>query len=117
ELVAVRTLGGEPAERFLLSHGPDAARDALAARLVAEELGDAEHGVDEIRRLVVDDHDAGAERDARGARVLEGEQQVELLGADEGAGSATEQDGLRRPRLREVEELAQRRPERRLVQA
>ena len=83
-------------QRLLLADGADAAGDALAARLVAEELGDAEHGVDEVGRLVVDDHDAGAERRARGARVLEGERQVELVGPQERAGGAAEQHCLRR---------------------
>ena len=59
--------------------------------------------------LVVDDHDAGAERRAGSARVLEGERQVELVGPQERAGGAAEQHRLRRPRLRELEQLAQRR--------
>src|SRR5204862_6531083 len=52
ELVVAPTALGETAERFLLTHGPDATGDALPARLVAEELGDAQDGVDEVRRLV-----------------------------------------------------------------
>src|SRR5205814_1019153 len=79
ELVAVRLAAGEALQRLLLADRADPAGDALAARLVAEELGDAEHRVDEVGGLVVDDHDAAAERRSRGARVLEGERQVELI--------------------------------------
>ena len=96
----------EPVQRLLLAHRADAAGDALAARLVAEELGDAQHRVDEIRRLVVDEHDAGAERHAGLARRLERELEVELVRPQERAGGAAEQHRLRRPRPREVEQLA-----------
>ena len=103
-------------QRFLLAHGPDAAGDALAARLVAEELGDAEHGVDEIRPLAVDDHDARAERRAGVTGALEGERQVELVGSQERAGGAAEEDGLRRLGAGELEQLGERRAELELVQ-
>ena len=55
--------------------------------------------------------------DAGRARVLEGERQVELVGPQERAGGAAEQHRLRRPRLGELEQLAQRRAERQLVEA
>src|SRR2546423_823904 len=83
ELVAARFAAREAFERFLLAHRPDAARHALAARLVLEELGDPEHRIDEVRVLVEDHHDARAERRPGGARVLEGQRQIELLRADE----------------------------------
>src|SRR4051812_35277497 len=38
---AERRAARQPVEQLLLAHGADAAGDALAARLVAEELGDA----------------------------------------------------------------------------
>ena len=109
--------GREPLQRLLLADRADAAGHALPARLVAEELGDADHGVDEVGRLVVDDHDAGAERRAGGARVLERERQVELVGPQERAGGAAEQDRLRRRGAREVEQVAEREAERHLVEA
>src|SRR5438132_1238169 len=68
---AVRPPGGEPPQRFLLADGADPAGHALAARLVAEERGDPEHGVGEVGRLVEDHHDARAQGRADGARVLE----------------------------------------------
>ena len=52
---------GEPRQQLLLADAPDPARDALAARLVAEELGDAPEGVDEVGRLVEDHDHAGPE--------------------------------------------------------
>src|SRR5947199_120190 len=77
ELVAVRLARGEPVERLLLAHRADPARNALPAGLVTEELGDAQHRVDEVGALVVDDHDARAERRTRRARVLERERKVQ----------------------------------------
>ena len=74
QLVARRraAVRGEPMQRLLLAHGSDAARHALAARLVAEERGDAQHDVGTRSTLVVEHHhDAGAERRAGGARALE----------------------------------------------
>ncbi len=117
ELVPVRLAGREPVQRLLLAHGADAAGDALAARLVAEELGDAQDGGDEVGVLAEDDDDARAERDAGVARGLEGERQVELVGAQERARGAAEQHGLRRLGAGELEQLAQRRAELELVQA
>ena len=64
-----RAAGGEPGEQLLLADGPDAARDALAARLVAEERGDPAEGVGEVGGLVEDEDHAGAERRAGGARA------------------------------------------------
>ena len=55
-----RPAGGEAGEQLLLAHGPDAARDALAARLVAEERGDAAEGVGEVGGLVEGEDDARA---------------------------------------------------------
>ena len=51
----------EPREQLLLAHAADPARDALAARLVAEELGDPPQRVDEVDGLVEDHDHARAE--------------------------------------------------------
>ena len=97
----------QPREQLLLAHAPDPARDALPARLVAEELGDPPERVDEVDRLVEDHDHARAERRPGGARRLEGQRQVERLRPDEDAGRAAQQDRLdrrgrrgRRPRAR-----------------
>ena len=111
---------GRPAARafhgLLLAHGADAARHALPARLVAEELRDPQQRRHELRVVVVDDHDARPERHAGGARVLVRELQVEQVGADERAGRAAEQHRLHGAGARELEQLAQRRAERQLVE-
>ena len=87
--------GRQPLQRFLLAHRTDPARYALAARLVPEELRDAARDVDEVGTGRERHHHAGAERGAGGARVLEGQRQVEMLRPDEAAGGAAEQDGAR----------------------
>src|SRR5581483_3272985 len=116
-LVPVRLAGRESVQRLFLTYGADAARDALPAGLVAEELGDAQNGADEIRLLAEHDDDAGAERHARLARALERERNVELIGAQERACGAAEQHRLRGLGAGELEERAQRRAELDLVQA
>src|SRR5262249_41808957 len=93
----------ETVQRLLLAHRADAARDALPARLVAEELRDAEHRVDEVRVLAEHHHDAGPERRLRLACAIEREQEVELIGPEERAGGAAEQHCLRRLRARKLE--------------
>src|SRR5439155_19157696 len=112
---AERVLRGQAVQRLLLAHGADAARDALAARLVAEEGGDAQDGVLEIDRVVEQHHDARSERGADGARALERQRYFDLGGGDEYAGRAAEQDRLHRPAAahapREIDELLQRRAE------
>src|SRR5439155_4445132 len=90
---------------------------ALATRLVAEELGDAQNRVDEVGLRAVDDHDARAQGGARFAGTFEGERQVELVAPQERAGRAAEQDGLRRLAARELEQLGEGRAELELVQA
>ena len=66
-------------------------------------------------RVVERHDDAGAERRLGGARALERERHVELVGPHEDARGAAEQDGLQRPPVRdaarEVEQVAQRRAE------
>ena len=84
--------GGEARQQLLLADGPDPARDALAARLVAEELGDPAERVDQVGGLVEDHDHARAERRAGGPRRLEGQRHVERVGPDEDAGRAAEQD-------------------------
>jgi hypothetical protein len=113
----VRRAGGQPLERLLLAHRADATRHTLAARLVAEELRDPQQCGHQFGLLVVDDHNTGAERDAGRPRVLVRQLQVEQLRADERARSAPEQHRLGRRRSREVEQLAERRAERQLVQS
>ena len=113
--------GGEPSQQLLLADAADPARDALAARLVAEELGDPSERADQVGRLVEDHHDPGTERRADLARPLEGQRRVERLGANEHARRAAEQDGLDRPAARDsagqVDEVAQGRAELDLVDA
>ena len=53
--VVEQTLKGESIERFDLTHGADATRDALSARLIREELGDATHDGRKVGRIVEDD--------------------------------------------------------------
>ena len=72
-------------------------------------------------RVVERHHHRRAERGADGARPLEGQGDVELVGPHEGAGRAAEQDGLQASTSSDsagqVEQLAQGDPERRLVDA
>ena len=84
--------GREPRQQLLLADAADAARHALAARLVAEELGDAPQRVDEVDGLVEDHDHARAERRPGGARRLEGQRHVERVRPDEHAGRPAEQD-------------------------
>ena len=81
-------------QQLLLPHGADAAGHALAARLVAEERGDAAQRCRQVDGVVEDHDDARAERRAGRARALEGQRQVELVRADERARGAAEQDRL-----------------------
>ena len=78
---------GVPAARRASSSSwrtvPDPARDALAARLVAEERGDPAQDVDEVGRAVEDHDDARAEARADGPGPLERERRVERVGPDE----------------------------------
>src|SRR5690606_22454417 len=110
----------EPVQRLLLPHRADAAGHALAAGLVAEEARDAQQRVAQVHALVEHHHHARAERDARRPRALEREHDVELIAADEGARGAAEQHGLdgmpRRP-AGKLDERAERRAERHLVDA
>ena len=106
-----RPAGGEAREQLLLAHRPDAARDALAARLVAEERGDAPEGVREVGRLVERRSRRRSPSVAPAARVaLEGQRQVQRVRADEDARRAAQEDRLDRPAVRdaarELEQLA-----------
>ena len=82
----------QPREQLLLADAPDPARHALAARLVAEELGDPPERVDEVDGLVEDHDHARAERRPGGPRRLEGQRHVERVRPDEDARRAAEQD-------------------------
>ena len=116
-----RLAGDEARERLLLAHRADAARDALAARLVAEEGGDPLEEPRQVDGVVEDEDDARAERRSGRAGALERERHVEVVGAEEAAGGPAHQHRLQRPPARdaagEIEHLAQRRPEAHLVRA
>src|SRR2546426_1863147 len=71
--------GQEPFQDLLLAFRADAARDALAARLIAEEARDAQQDPLHIGGFVEDDHGTGAQRRADGSRALEAEPNVKLL--------------------------------------
>ena len=85
---AARAAVLQSVQRLLLAHGADAAGHALAAGLVAEERGDAQHHVAQVHGVVEHHDHAGAQRGVGGARVLEREGQVELVGTDERARGA-----------------------------
>ncbi len=118
---AERRRGREPREQLLLADGADPARDALAARLVAEELGDPPERADHVGGLVEGHDDAGAERRADRPRRLERQRRVERVRADEDARRAAEQHRLEVAAAGDaagkLEQLPQRRPELDLVDA
>src|SRR5512132_1309079 len=64
---------GNSEKRLFLPDCADATGDALPARLIAEERGDAQQDLRHIHRVVEGDDDSGAKRRLRGARTLEGE--------------------------------------------
>ncbi len=113
--------GRQAGQQLLLADGPDPARDALAARLVAEELGDPAERVDQVGGLVEDHDHARPERRAGGPSRLEGQRHVERVGPDEDARRAAEQDRPDRAvaghAAGELDQVAQRRPELDLVDA
>ena len=97
---AAEPLGRPAASRARISSwrtDADPARDALAARLVAEERGDPAERTDQVGGLVEDHHDARPERRPDRPRALERERRVERVGPDEDAGRPAEQDRLDRP--------------------
>ena len=94
---AERRAAGQPRDQLLLADRADPARHALAAGLVAEELGDPAQQGGHGHRVVKNEHDAGAEGRPRCAHSLEGQRHVERAGADEHAGRAAEQHRLERP--------------------
>ena len=107
---------------FLLAFRADAARDALAARLIAEEARDAQQDAFHVGGVVEHDHSARTQRCADGSRALEAERNVKLRGGDEGARRSAEQDCLQRPPRPHaagvsVQELTQGRAHRDLVEA
>ena len=119
---AARAVGGEPEQRLLLAHGADAAGHALAARLVAEERGDAEQDRHQVDGLV----EHHAPRPSRASR------RPRAWPRTRARGRACPGRRTRRPRRRaarpaaslaagdaagQVEQLAQRDAERHLVQA
>ena len=117
-----REPGDEPREQLLLADAADPARDALAARFVAEELGDPAQRVDEVGRLVEDHDHARAERRADGARVASN---VSGMSSASGPTKTPAAPPSRIARMArppghaagELDEVAQRRPELDLVDA
>ena len=85
----------QPRECLLLAHGPDPARRALTARLVAEEAGDPHQHPREARTVssnastTPEPSVAPAPRDA-----FERQRNPELVGPDERAGGAAQQHRL-----------------------
>src|SRR6185436_1124619 len=94
---AARLAGPQARECLFLPHSADAARDALTARLVPEEPGDAHEERGKVDRVVEHEDDARAERRPRGARALERERHVEVVGPEEPTRGAAHQDGLEPP--------------------
>ena len=119
---AARAPGQQPRERLLLAHRADAAGHALAAGLVAEERGDRAAAAGRRSMRVVEHHDdARAER-----RALPRARPRSVSGRSSSSGvtklpaappSSTACSAGRRHAARELEQLAQRRPERHLVDA
>src|SRR6185295_6248783 len=118
---AQRPSRGDARHELLLPLRPDAAGNALAAGLVAEEGGDAADGVRDVRALVEDHDDSRAEGSADRARALEGEWRIQGVGPDEESGRAAEENAPDRPAFRNsaglLEELAEGRAELDLVDA
>src|SRR4051812_4620222 len=108
-------------ERFLLSYGADATRNALPARLVTEEAGDAKQDLREVDRVVERDDHARPERGLRRPHALECQRDVELVRSDEHACRASEQYRLERTTVRDaarqIEKVAKRLAEWNLVDA
>ena len=76
-----------------MANRPHPARHALATGLVAEELGDASHGVDHVVVLVEHHDHAGSQRSAGRSGVFERQGHVERFRADEAARRSPQHDG------------------------
>src|SRR5206468_1012103 len=118
--VAVATLE-HSLQDLLLALRAHAARHALAARLVAEEAGDAEEDLPHVRGVVEQHHRARAERGADAAHSLEAQRHVDLLRREERPRRAAKQDRLHRSPRRQaaghLDEATQGRPHRHLIDA
>src|SRR5688500_3350686 len=86
----------DPVERLFLAYGADSARHALATRFVPKERRDALDDAVEIDRVVKDQEYTRAQGRLCRARPLEAERHSELVGSDENAGGAAEEDRLER---------------------
>ena len=98
----------------------DPAGDRLAARLVGREARQQAGEVDDARPVVGDHHRARAEVGARLAQGGVGVRRVELVGRQQAAGRPADEDRLQPVgpgSAREVDELAEGRPERDLGDA
>ena len=108
-------------QSLFLANGADAARDALTARLVAEECRESQQDRAQVDGVVEHQHCAGANRRSRRARAFEGQRDVHLRWCNEDARCSAEQDALQRPAFThaagEIEQAAQRDPERNFVDA
>ena len=111
----------EPLEDLHHPVGALAARRALAARLVRVELGPAQHRAHDAGGLVEALQRLGAEHRAGRADALEVQRHVEVLGGEQRRGRAAGRPELQLVALAhaagQVEQLAQRDAERRLVLA
>ena len=81
-------------KRFLDADRADTARNALPTRFVTEKLRDPQQNICEVRALTEHHDHPGAEGCADRARAFEGQRHVDLVGADESTGRATEKNGL-----------------------
>src|SRR2546426_6420358 len=88
--------GQEPFQDLLLAFRADAARDALTARLIAEEARDAQQDAFHVSGVVEHEPRARTPGCANGPRPLEAERNVKLRWGDEGARRPAEQDCLER---------------------
>ena len=100
----------QPGERLVLADRAHPARHALAARFVAEEVGDPPQHRHHVGPLVEDADHPGAERDPGGGGALEGQFDPGLIGADEGPRRSTQQDRLGRRSARPAQQFGEVEP-------
>ena len=108
-------------QRLVLADCADPARHALPARLVAEELGDADHHVSHVHRRVEGHHHTRAEGGARGPGVLQGQRKAQRVRAHERPGRPAHQHRLQFAGAGDApgqrQHISERRAERHLVEA
>src|SRR3954470_14127959 len=118
---AERLADGDAMQCFLLAYRAHTTGYALPARFVAEKRRDSTQDRRHVHAIVKHEDNPGTERGLGRARALEGERHVEVLRTDEDTRRATEKDRLKpacaRHTAGELDHLAQRAPERDLVNA